>query len=197
MNRLIASFAAVALLTTAGAPQAAEAPLWSVEPESSVGFVARQAGAPVEGRFERFAAEVRFDAEDLEASRVAVVIEVASVNSESSDRDGVIRSKDLFDVETWPEARFEAARFEHAGGDVYEAHGSLTMRDVTLDVVLPFDLKVENDPDDPALLRARAQGELSVMRLDYGVGQGQWRDTSVVADEVVIRIDITATRPKG
>ena len=184
------------LLLTIVWPAAAAAPLWTVEPDSRVVFIARQAGAPVEGRFEKFSAEIRFDAEDLEASSVAVEIDIASVNSESSDRDQVIRSPNLFDAATWPTARFEAPRFVHAGGDSYEAQGSLTMRDVTRDVVLPFDLTIEDHPDDPAALRARAVGELTVKRLDYGVGQGQWTDTSVVPDEVVIRIEITASRAK-
>ena len=178
-------------------PAAAEAPLWKVEADSKVIFIASQSGAPVEGRFEKFDAEIRFDAENLEASAVAVDIDIASVNSESRDRDQVIRSPDLFDAATWPTARFEAPRFAHAGGDSYEAQGSLTMRDVTRDVVLPFELKIEDHPDDPALLRARAVGELTIKRLDFGVGQGQWTDTSVVPDEVVIRIEITASSPKS
>ncbi len=186
-----------ALLSLIVWPAVAETALWTVEADSQVIFIARQSGAPVEGRFETFSAEIRFDAEDLEASAVAVEIDIASVNSESSDRDQVIRSADLFDAATWPTARFEAPRFVHTGGDGYEAQGSLTMRDVTRDVVLPFDLTIEDHPDDAALLRARAVGELTIKRLNYGVGQGQWKDTSVVPDEVVIRIEITASRPKN
>ena len=124
------------------------------------------------------------------------MIDVGSINSDSRDRDQVIRSKDLFDVATWPTALFEAPRFDHQGDGLYEAHGQLTMRDVTRDVVLPFQLTIEDHPDDAARLRAHAVGELSVLRLDYGVGQGQWQDTSVVADDVLIKIDIIATRPK-
>jgi polyisoprenoid-binding protein YceI len=174
---------------------AADAPAWSVQQESRIGFVAQQGGAPVEGRFESFAAEIRFDPDNLAGSRVAVEIEVASVNSESRDRDQTIRSKDLFDVETWPTARFEADSFTATGDGSYDAQGKLTMRDVTRDVVLPFTLTIEPAPDDPAMLQARALGELSVDRLDYGIGQGQWQDTSVVGNQVIIRIDIRATRP--
>jgi polyisoprenoid-binding protein YceI len=173
-----------------------EAPRWIVQPESTVGFTAFQAGAPVEGLFERFEAEIRFDPAALEASRVAVLIDVASVNSQSQERDDTIRSAELFDVGTWPTARFEIARFSDKGEGAYVAEGSLTLRDVRREVVLPFALAIEEDPDDPAALRARARGELAVKRLDYGVGQGLWTDTSVVADEVVIRIDILAKRPK-
>lgn len=178
---------------------AGDAARWVVEPGSKVGFVALQGGAPVEGVFERFAADIRFGPAALTVSRVEVAIEVESVNSESADRDNTIRSASLFDVETWPTARFEAARFEaeemDAGGNgTFRALGRLTLRDVTRDVVLPFELSFEDHPEEPGALRARAVGELPVKRLDYGVGQGLWTDTSVVADEVVIVIDILAKR---
>ncbi|MGF1607806.1 MAG: YceI family protein [Kiloniellales bacterium] len=186
----------LAALLPAAVATAAEAPQWRVEDGSRVGFVARQAGAAITGRFERFDAEIRFDPDNLDGSHVAVDIDVASVDTQSSDRDQVIRSADLFNVARWPSARFEAARFEPNGNGHYKALGQLTLREATQDVVLPFEITISEQPDDPATLQARAVGELPIMRLDYGVGQGQWRDTSVVANEVVIQIEILATRPK-
>lgn len=194
--RLSLTFFLLAALPAATA-FAADAPPWRVEDDSRVGFVARQAGAAVSGRFARFEAEIRFDPDNLAGSRIAVDIDVASVDTQSSDRDQVIRSADLFDVASWPNARFEADRFEPGENGHYQAHGRLTMRDVTRDVVLPFSLTIEPHPADPTALQARAVGELPVLRLDYGVGQGQWRDTSVVANEVAIRIEILARRPKN
>lgn len=180
---------------------AGDAARWSVEPGSTVGFIAKQAGAEVEGVFERFEAEILFGPAALTVSKVAVEIEVASVNSQSADRDQTIRSAPLFDVATWPSARFEAERFEAVSMDAngngeFRALGRLTMRDVTREVVLPFRLSFEDHPDEAGALRAHAAGELTVSRLDYGVGQGLWTDTSVVADEVVIVIDILAKRAK-
>ncbi len=200
-GRLAGAIALILALASAPvAPAAAgDAARWTVEPGSRVGFIAQQSGAPVEGVFERFEAEIRFAPGDLAVSRVAVTIDVASVNSQSQDRDQTIRSASLFDVETWPSARFEAERFEavrlEPGGDgEFRALGRLTLRDVTREVVLPFRLGFQDHPDEPGTLRARAVGELTVKRLDYGVGQGLWTDTSVVADEVVIVIDILAKR---
>ncbi len=189
--------AAIAALVLTGGSASAEAPAWSVQDGSRVGFIATQGGAPVEGVFESFDAEIRFDPQALDQSRVAVTIDIASVNSESKDRDDTIRSASLFDVATWPNARFEAEGFTQNGDGDFEASGRLTMRDVTKDVVLPFSLEVAPDPDQPGQLRAVAKGELKVQRLDYGVGQGLWEDTSVVGNEVVIFIDIQATRPEG
>ena len=66
------------------------------------------------------------------------------------------------------------------------------MRDVTKDVTLPFTLDIA---EENGVLVAKAVGEITVKRLEYGVGQGQWQDTATVADEVVIGFDLTATRP--
>ncbi len=192
---VIAALISAAVL--AGTPALAEAPDWTVQDGSRVGFIATQGGAPVEGVFETFEAEIRFDPEALDQSRVAVTIDIASVNSESKDRDDTIRSASLFDVATWPQARFEAEGFTRKDDGGYEAAGRLTMRDVTKDVVLPFTLEIAPDPEQADRLRAAAKGELKVQRLDYGVGQGLWTDTSVVGNEVVIFIDIQATRPGG
>ncbi|MDJ0609648.1 MAG: YceI family protein [Kiloniellales bacterium] len=176
-------------------PAAAQPPAWTVEVGSRVGYIAKQSGAEVDGVFEVFDAEIAFAPEDLAASRVAVTIEIASVNSQSRERDDAIKGKGLFNAITWPTARFEAAEFAHKGGDLYEARGRLTLRDQTRPVVLPFTLAIAPHPERDGALLAQAKGELEISRLDYGVGQGMWQDTSVVADEVRIFIDIRATRP--
>lgn len=196
MKRIACIALSIALGYTAAPSSAAEAPLWSSEAGSLVGFVAKQAGAPVEGRFEAFEAEIRFDPAAPEAGRVVVLIDVASVNSESKDRDDTIRSASLFDVATWPQARFEAERFVARGDGGFDAVGRLTLRDVTKEVTLPFSLEVGDHPEAADQLQAHAVGELEILRLDYGVGQGLWLDTSVVANEVTIKIDILAKRPK-
>ncbi len=177
-------------------PTRAEAPSWTVEEGSRVGFVTSQGGGRVEGRFDRFEAEIAFASDDLESSFVTVTIDIASVNTESKDRDDAIRSAQLFDGATWPTAKFEARRFEATGDKTFDAHGTLTMRDVTREVTLPFTLETTDHPDDPAVLQAHAVGELAVDRLDYGVGQGVWQDTSMVPNQVIIIIDLLASRPK-
>ena len=187
----------VAALLTAALPSAAEAPHWSLEEGSLVGFIAMQSGAPVKGVFESVEAEIIFQEDALDQSRVAVTIDIASVNSENKERDDAIRASGLFDVAKWPTARFEAQGFTHKGGNDYEAAGKLTLRDVTRDVVLPFTLEIVPHPDNADARLASAKGELPVKRLDYGVGQGLWSDTSIVGDEVVIFIDIKAVWPKG
>jgi polyisoprenoid-binding protein YceI len=165
---------------------------WTIEDGSAIRFEAYQQGAPVQGSFERFTAEIVFDPDDLAASRIEVEIDTASISTGHKDRDTALRSPPLFDVERWPTARFASARVEHLGGDAYQARGALTIRDVRKDVVLPFTLRITDHPDNPDLLQAAAAGELTISRLEFGVGQGEWASTATVGEQVVIAIAIVA-----
>jgi polyisoprenoid-binding protein YceI len=177
-------------------PEAMAAETWTVTASSHIGFTAFQKDQPVEGGFEVFAAEVAFDPDDLEASRVEVTIDATSITTGHKDRDATLRNASFFDVAQWPTARFVADRLQHQGGTTYQAAGQLTIRDVTRDVVLPFELTIADDPGDAAKLLATATGELTISRLDYGVGQGDWASTSTIGADVIIRIEVEATRPR-
>jgi polyisoprenoid-binding protein YceI len=177
-------------------PTTVEAASWTPEEGSALRFEAYQQGAAVEGRFERFDAAIELDPDDLAQARIAVDIDTASIATGHKDRDTILRAPDLLDVARWPSARFASERIEHLGGVDYRALGQLTIRDVQQDVVLPFTLTISDHPGDPGLLQGDAQGELTISRLAFGVGQGQWASTAMVGEEVVIRIEILATAPR-
>ena len=178
------------LLGMTPAPLAAAS--WTLEQGSAIRFEAYQQGAPVQGSFERFVAEIVFDADDLAGSRIEVEIDTASIATGHKDRDTILRSPALFDAGRWPTARFASTRLEHLGGDAYRADGQLTIRDVQRDVVLPFTLRIADHPGAPGERRAEAAGRLTISRLDYGVGQGEWAATTMVGADVVILIEIVA-----
>jgi polyisoprenoid-binding protein YceI len=173
------------------APAAAET--WTIEDGSAIWFTAYQEGAPVDGGFGKFSGEIVFDPDDLAASRIMIEIDTASVATGHKDRDTTLRSSAFFDVETWPSAGFASDRLLHQSGEQYEAHGRLTIRDVTREVVLPFELTID---EDGGRQRASANGELTISRLDYGVGQREWASTRTIGEDVVIRIEITASAPR-
>jgi len=151
---------------------------WSVQPrESKLTFVGTQAGAQFEGAFERFTADIRFDPQDLAGSRFDVKIDMASVDTRDSERDDAVKSDDLFAVRQFPAAHYVAERFTAKGGGKYTAAGKLTLRNVTREVPIEFTFEKQ---DAGAWLKGSAQ----LQRLDFGVGQGDWKDTSSVANEV-------------
>ncbi len=170
---------AAALLFCAGAACAAT-PYTADAKRSTLGFVATQTGAPVEGRFGQFRADIVFSADDLPGSRFDVTITVKSADTGEDDRDETLRGPDLFAVEKYPTARFVTTAFKHVNGSRYEATGKLTLRNVTREIRLPFTF--ESTANEASL-----QGGVKLNRLDYGIGQGEWKDTTWVANEVTVK----------
>ena len=180
--------AAAALDVMLAVTPALAAPQWRVDPEASrLAFSATQMGGAFEGTFRRFDADIRFDPDDLAASRVVVTVHMGSVDTRMADRDAQIRGPGFFDVARYPTARFATTGFAAAGDGRYVARAELTIRDVTRPVELPFTLAIDG-------ATATVTGSLSLMRLDHGVGQGEWQDTKTVGNEVVVTVALRATR---
>jgi len=154
---------------------------WTVQPkESKLTFVGSQQGAEFTGAFDRFTADIKFDPQDLAGSRFDVKIDMTSVNSRDSERDDTIKSDDLFAVKQYPSAHYVADKFTAKGGGKYAATGKLPLRNVTRDV--PLEFTFEKQPSGAWL-----KGGTSLKRLDFGVGQGEWKDTETVGNEVKVR----------
>lgn len=176
-----------AVVMTAGlSAQAADQ--WDVvADESAVAFTGTQLGAEFTGVFEAFTADIVFSPDDLAGSSVEVLIDIASANTQNADRDSQIVAPDWFDAAQWPTAKFVTKSFTEISSGKYEAVADLTIRDVTREVVLPFDLVITDGA-------AEAVGSVTIKRTDFGVGQGQWTDTSQVGDDVTITVTINATK---
>lgn len=174
------------VMTTGLSAQAADQ--WDVvADESAVAFTGTQLGAEFTGVFEAFTADIVFSPDDLAGSSVEVLIDIASANTQNADRDSQIVAPDWFDAEQWPTAKFVTKSFTEISSGKYEAVADLTIRDVTREVVLPFDLVITDGA-------AEAVGSVTIKRTDFGVGQGQWSDTSQVGDDVTITVTINATK---
>jgi polyisoprenoid-binding protein YceI len=153
---------------------------WTLQPrESKLTFVGTQAGAEFVGTFERFTADIKFDPQDLAGSRFDVKIDLASVNTRDSERDDTLKSDDLFAVKQFADSHYVAEHFAAKGGGKFTATGKLTLRNVTRDVPIEFTFEKKNGS---AWLKGTAQ----LKRLDFGVGQGDWKDTSTVSNEVKV-----------
>lgn len=181
--------ALVVVLIIIGTPKvSAQAAAWTMDsPRSQLSFTGSQAGSAFEGEFKRFDADIHFDPANLATSRVAVGIEMASVDTGNQERDVVVRSADWFSVAQFPKARFETEAIQALGDDRYQAAAMLTIRNVTRPVTLPFTLTVEGG-------EAHATGTLPILRTDFGVGQGQWATGDMVGRDVIIRFDLRARR---
>jgi polyisoprenoid-binding protein YceI len=192
LRRMLPFTSAVVILSlVAGSVPAATA--WRTDTaDSQLVFRATQAGAEFEGRFKRFEPRIQFDPADLAGSRFEVEIDTRSADTQDGDRDAALASPDFFATDRWPNAHFETTGFSAKGAGKFEARGRLTIRDVTRDVVLPFSFTPASDGKHATLA-----GSTTIRRLDFGVGQGEWTDTTWVGNEVKIRFELKLDSATG
>jgi polyisoprenoid-binding protein YceI len=162
---------------------------------SHVGFVVRHLGvANVRGNFTRFTGHVMIDENDLTNSSVSVTIDAGSIDTSHERRDNDLRSEDFFDVERFPNVTFTSTRVEQTADGLVMV-GNLTMRDVTREVRIPFE--VTGPVELQGRKRVGAEGTLRINRFDYGLQWNRLQEAiPVVGDEVRIELNIEAITPR-
>jgi cytochrome b561/polyisoprenoid-binding protein YceI len=169
------------------APGAAvtDAGTWTTDAAASaLGFNFVQAGAATEGRFGSFTAHIDFTPQPVPAGRFDVTVDMTGVDTHDKDRNEQLKTANLFDVAQFPTARYVATTFA-AKGEGFEARGMLTLRGVTHEVPLAFTWTAAADGKSATL-----KGSASLKRLEFGVGQGEWKSTEWVADEVKVTFSL-------
>ncbi len=167
------------LLLALTVPALASAADYVVQPATSkLGFTGTFQGQSFEGTFGKWTAVISYDAAKLATSKFDVDVDLTSVKTGDNDRDGALPGADFFNVAKFPKAHFVTTGFRQNGAQVI-ADGNLTLRGVTKPVSLNVTFK-------PAGAGATLDVAGSVKRLDYGVGGGDYADTSVIGADVKI-----------
>jgi len=179
---------AAAAPATTPAPAAA-AQRWVQAPGSSLTFTFDQEGAASKGSFKQFSTELTYDDKSPTAGSLNVKIQIASIDTQDQERNDMLVSADLFDAPKFPTAQYTSSSFSRTAAGGLEAVGKLTLRGVTHELRLP--LKIV-----PTAAGLELSGATAIKRLDYGVGQGDWKSTEGVADEVKIQYKVALVKAK-
>jgi polyisoprenoid-binding protein YceI len=174
--------AVVLSLAAASAGAAGSVRQFSADPQQSrLEFTGVQAGAEFKGAFHKFTATVEFAPDALASSRIDVQIDLNSVDTMDKDRDATIRGKDMFDVAHQPTAHYVTKSITKTAAG-FSAVGSLTLHGVTKDVPIDFQFQEAAQP--------KLTGSAKLNRLEFGVGQGDWKSTEWVGDAVKVSFSL-------
>jgi polyisoprenoid-binding protein YceI len=169
-------------LAAASIPVAAQ---HKVMPDKSfIRFVTKQMNVPVEGRFRKFDANVAFDPAKPEATKAEFEVDLGSIDLGNEEGEVEAKKKTWLDAAGFPKAKFAAASVKALGGGAFEARGPLTIKGTSHEIVAPFTLT------EAAGVRT-VEGQFSLKRLQYKIGEGPWSDTDTVADDVLVRFRFT------
>ena len=157
-----------------------------VPAQSEIAFTSRQMGVPVDGKFRKFDAQIAFDPKQPEAAKIALTVDLASASMGAAEVEAELAKADWFYSKLFPQATFQSTAVKAAGPGRFEVAGKLAIKGASRDVVVPVTLA-------QAAGQTTATGTFAIKRLDFKIGDGDWKDTSMVADPVQVKFKLVLT----
>jgi polyisoprenoid-binding protein YceI len=191
---LIAATPSGAQKTVAAPAAAAAAPpspaAQLVPAGSEIAFTTRQLGVPVEGKFTRFTAQIALNPKQPQAGSVAFAIDTASARFGSAELDVEVPKATWLNSAKFAQATFQSSAIKAAGPGKFEVTGKLSIKGASRDVLVPVQVV---QAGTGAALASTATGSFTLKRLDFAVGDGEWTDTSMLANDVLVRFKLNLT----
>lgn len=151
--------------------------------QSALTFGYRQMGVAMDGKFSKFSAQISFDPAKLVSAQAHIDVNLASIDTGSSDADESVAGKLWFNTKVYPLASFVSTGVKLLAGNRYQATGKLSIKGRTLDVTAPVTFQADGN-------RGSFDGSFNIKRLDYGIGIGEWTDLDTVAADVQIKFHL-------
>lgn len=176
-----AALAAAAFIVLASQPALAQQKLDAAK--SEMVFVSKQMGVPVEGKFRKFDAQVAFDPKKPEAGKVSFTIDTGSASFGSPETDAEVVKPVWLGVAKFPQATFQSSAIKALGGGKFEVAGKLTIKGSSQNVTVPVALAQAGGT-------TTATGAFALKRLEFKIGENEWADTSMVANDVQVKFKL-------
>lgn len=153
---------------------------------SEIGFTTKQMGVPVDGKFGRFSAQIALDPKKPETGNVSFSIDTGSARFGSPELDAEVPKPIWLSAAAFPQASFQSTAVKAAGAGRFDVAGKLTIKGQVRDIVVPVALVQSG-------ATSTASGSFVIKRLDFKVGEAEWADTSMLANDVTVRFKLVLT----
>jgi polyisoprenoid-binding protein YceI len=187
LSRILPALTLAVVFVGAITPPAFAQPAAQLLPaQSEIVFTTKQMGVPVEGRFGKFSAQIALDPRQPASGRVAFTIDTGSARFGAAETDAEVPKAVWLNVAKFPQASFESTAIKALGGGRFEVAGKLTIKGTAQNVVVPVSVV-------QAGASSTATGTFTIQRLAFKVGEGEWADTQIVANDVAVRFKLALT----
>jgi polyisoprenoid-binding protein YceI len=157
-----------------------------VPAQSEIVFVSKQMGVPVEGRFQKFSAKIVFNPSKPDQANIAFTVDMASATLGVKETDAELPKAEWFNTAKFAQATFQSTSVKALGAGKFEVAGKLSIKGATQNVLVPVTLT-------QAGANTTATGAFAIKRLAVKIGDNEWSDTSMVADEVQVKFKFALT----
>ena len=158
---------------------------------TTIGFKIRHLLSKVQGTFDQYEGSFEYAHGHPEQWKVAATIQAASINTRVAQRDKHLRSKDFFEVETYPTITFTSTSVTEATATTATLNGILTLHGVQQPVTL--DLEMHGEAKDPwGNQRSGFTATTTINRKAFGLDWNQVVEPGqlLVGEEVEITLEI-------
>lgn len=151
--------------------------------KSAVTATFKQLGVAVDAKFNIFNGQIDFDPANPAAAKAQIALQVTSFDIGDAEYNKEVQKKEWFNAAQFPQATFVTSAIKQTAPNKLQAQGKLTIKGKTLDVNLPIDVKQNGNTQT-------FSGALPIKRLYFNIGEGEWKDTDTLADEVIVKFNI-------
>lgn len=148
--------------------------------KSSVTVTFTQEGVAVPAHFRNVSGAIDFDPANPASGKAQVAVALTSFDLGEPEYNKEVQKKTWFNSAQFPQATFVSKEIKSAGAGKLTIQGTLTIKGRALDVSMPVAFKQEGKTQT-------FEGQLPIKRLYFNIGEGEWKDTDMLADEVVIK----------
>ncbi len=175
--------ASISVASSAGAQQKL------MPAQSEISFTSRQMGVPVSGSFKKFDAQIVFDPKKPELSKVSFTVDLLSTDIGNPETETELKKPGWFNSFKMPTASFTSTSVKALGAlsnGKFEFAGKLVIKGISQNIVVPVTLIQAKD-------NTWVVGSFNLKRLDFKIGDGDWNDVSIVANEVTVNLKLVVT----
>jgi len=172
-------------------------PHWQLVPgKSTISWAIKYSGQTIHGTFPDFIADITYDERRDKFGRAYVKISTVKVLSDDKDAQDYLPTSEWLGADDYPFAIFETTQmdiFKHLQGDQYSLQGDLILHGFKGHITIPFTMHLAVDKETWTPTHyAIVDGQTSLRRLDYKIGQGDWTRTDALANDVTISFHLEA-----
>ena len=152
--------------------------------QSDIGFSIKQMGVPVDGKFTKFDAQIAFDPKKPEVAKIAFTIDLGSAVVGDAETIKELKKPEWFNSIKFPSATFTSTTIKAIGHSKFEVSGNLSIKGVAKPVLIPVTLSKGGTG-------TIADGSFGIKRADFKIGEGDWSDFSIVANDVQVKFKLS------
>lgn len=148
--------------------------------KSSVTVTFKQIGVEVTAKFNSVSGTIDFDPANAANSKAKIDVALASFDLGEPEYNSEVQKREWFNSAQFPQATFVSSAIKSSGPGKLLVQGRLTIKGKVLDVSMPVAFKQDGKAQT-------FEGQLPIKRLYFNIGEGEWKDTDTLADDVVIK----------